>query len=82
MQADTPTTGSGQADPYAQKCAWESFVVPAARAGKLEKIPTRRAQTPREHDQARAQNAVLARRTFGSFGDRYDAIDWEHSRGN
>lgn len=80
MQANIPETGSGQADPQAMRDAWASFVVPAARAGKLEKIPTRRARTPREHDQARAQNAIINRQTFGGFGDRYDCIQWEHSR--
>lgn len=73
---EQPATGSGPADPYAMKQAWEQFVIPAARAGKLEKIPTRRARNTRERDQARAQNAVINRRSFGGAGARYDEINW------
>jgi hypothetical protein len=76
-----PETGSGPADPYAMKQAWEQFVVPAARAGKLEKIPTRKARNARERSQAAAQNAVLTRSVIGGFGENYDLIDWSKKRG-
>lgn len=67
---------SGQADPLKVRDFWRDIVVPAERVGKLEKIPTRRARTTRERDQARAQNAVIFRHSFGGFGENYDRIDW------
>lgn len=65
------------ADPVAARDAWLSFVKPAAERGKLEKIPTRKARTPREREQAKVQNHYLTQKTFGSFGDNYDLIDWK-----
>ncbi len=67
---------TGMADPIAARDAWLSFVKPAMERGKLEKIPVRRARTPRDHEQARVQNHYLTQKTFGSFGPNYDRIDW------
>jgi len=76
MLPDNPPTGSGPADPLKVREFWTDTVVQAERLGKLEKIPTRKATNTRERDQARAQNAVIFRRSFGGWGDNYDRITW------
>lgn len=67
------------ADPYCVRQAWLDMVVPAERIGKLEKIPTQRAVTPRQIQQAKTQNYYLTRRSFGGFGSNYDRINWSHN---
>jgi hypothetical protein len=76
------TTGSRMADPYAVREAWLSFVKPAMERGKLEKLPTYRARTPREREQARIQSYYLSRKTFGGFGEHYDRIQWRKEGGS
>lgn len=80
MSLEQELTGSGPADPYKVKEFWTETVRQAADRGKLEKIPTRRARTRREFDQARAQNAVIFRKSFGfqspEFRDNFDRIEW------
>jgi hypothetical protein len=76
MRLDNPQVGSGPADPLKVKEFWADTVVQAERLGKLEKVPTRLATTTRERDQARAQNTVIFRHSFGGWGDNYDNIQW------
>ena len=64
------------ADPDAARDAWLSMVKPAADLGKLEKIPTRKARTRREKEQARKQNYWLTRSTFG-MPEGYERIKWK-----
>jgi len=71
-----PEYGSGPADPYKVREAWCDFVVPAARIGKLDKLKTVKARTPRERQAAKNQNYYLSRRSFGDFGPNYDLIRW------
>lgn len=70
------TLGSGPADSLKVREFWTDTVVQAERRGKLEKIPTKIARTTRERDQARAQNHVIFRRSFGGWGENYSQIDW------
>ena len=71
-----PDYGSAPADPYAQREAWLSFVRPAADCGKLEKLRTHKARTPRERQAAKTQNYYLSRKSYGAFHDNYRLIDW------
>lgn len=71
--SDTP---NGAADPLKVRDFWLDVVRPAADLGKLEKIPTIKARTPKERAQAKTQNYYLTRKTFGGYGDNYDLIDW------
>lgn len=75
---DNPT---GAADPLKVRDFWLDVVRPAADKGKLDKIPTIKARTPREKAQARTQNYWLTRKTFGGYGDNYDRIDWKRTSG-
>lgn len=63
-----------QADPQASKEFWLQTVTPLARRGGLDKLPTRKASTPREAETARLQNQLLSRRT-------YSMPDLSHIRG-
>jgi hypothetical protein len=76
MANSTDSATCGMADAYAVREAWLSFVKPAMEQGKLDKIPTVRARTPREREQARVQQYYLSRKVFGGFGDNYDRITW------
>ena len=81
MQSDDcPSVGSGPADPRNVKEAWLDVVVPAERAGRLDKIPARKPVNLRERSQAKAQNHAVTRHTFGGFGANYDTIQWDHAR--
>lgn len=80
MPAEQPEFGSGPADPQKMREAWLEFVRPAADRGKLEKIPTIRARTPRERDIARTQNQWLSRKSFGGFHTNYERINWSRNR--
>lgn len=73
---DSPDVGSGPADPLKMRDAWVEFVRPAADRGKLDKVPTRKARTPRDRDIARNQAYHLSRKSFGVFHPNYDLIDW------
>lgn len=64
------------ADPYKAREYWTQIVRGAADRGKLEKIPTRIAKTPREKEQARMQNQCITRKSFGGFHENYDRIQW------
>ena len=77
---DYPQTGSGPADPLKVKEFWLDTVVPAERAGKLDKIPAHKPRNLRERSQAQTQNYHLTRRSFGNFGPNYDRIKWEHKQ--
>lgn len=79
MHEDSPATGSGSADPLKVKEFWLDTVVPAERAGRLDKIPARKPRTLRERSQAWAQNHALTRRSFGDFGENYARIRWHHT---
>jgi hypothetical protein len=77
--SDDPQHGA-PADPLKVRDFWLEVVRPAADSGKLEKIPTVKARTPRQAAIARTQNYWLTRRTIGGFGDNYDRIQWNHTR--
>ena len=79
MHEDSPATGSGPADPLKVKEFWLDTVVPAERAGRLDKIPAQKPRNLRERAQAWAQNHALTRHSFGGFGDNYDMIKWRHN---
>lgn len=79
MSEVAPEYGSGPADPAKVQEFWTDVVVPAARLGKLEKMPTVIAKTAKERDTARKQNYVVTRRSFGGFHDNYNHIKW-HSQ--
>lgn len=66
---------SGPADPEAVKDFWLQCARGADSRGHLEMLPTRKASTPREAEQARRQNYALTRRVFG-MPDGYDRIQW------
>lgn len=68
--------GSGPAGMYEQREAWLEMVKPVSNAGRLDKIPARRATTLRDRRTAQVQNYYLTRRSFGSFHPNYDLIDW------
>lgn len=70
---------SKMADPYKCKELWTQIVRGAADKGKLEKIPTKIAKTPREKEQARVQKQCITRKSFGGFNENYDLIDWSIS---
>lgn len=55
---------------------WVEVVRSAADRGKLEKIPTRKAQTKRECAQRDAQNYWLSKKSFGFSHSNYDLIRW------
>jgi hypothetical protein len=72
------TTTSKPADPQLVKDAWLDIVVPVERAGRLDHIPARKAETLRERDIARTQNYSVTRRTYGfSDSDWYERIRWK-----
>jgi len=71
---DTP------ADQGAVKDFWLECVKGANSRGHLDRIPTRKAVTRREQEQARVQNYALTRSVFG-MPDGYERIKW-HSQGN
>lgn len=77
MSEALPEYGSGPADPYKVKEFWKDVVVPAARIGKLEKIPTMKARNARERETARRQNYEITRRSFGGFHENYNHIKWK-----
>ena len=76
VSTDSPELGSGPADPLKMRDAWVEFVRPAADRGKLDKVPTQRARTPRERAIAQNQAYWLSKKSFGAFHDNYDLIDW------
>lgn len=71
--SDTPT---GAADPLKVREFWVETVRSAADRGKLDKVPTVKARTPRERAQAKSQNYWLTRKSYGGYGSNYDLIDW------
>jgi hypothetical protein len=72
-----PEYGSGPADPAKVKEFWKDVVVPAARIGKLDKMPTVIAKTAKERDTARKQNYEISRHSFGGFHENYNHIKWK-----
>ena len=76
---DYPETGSGPADPQKVKEFWLDTVVPAERAGKLDKIPAGKAVSKQGKKIAQTQNYYLTRRSFGGFSERYNMIRWKHT---
>lgn len=77
MHAET----SGPADPLKVRDFWLDVVKPAARLGKLDKMPTRLATTTRERDTARIQARLISQRSFG-MPDGYERIQWRHTHGH
>lgn len=55
---------------------WTEIVRSASDRGKLEKIPTTIARTPKERDTARKQNYWLSKKSFGGFHANYERIQW------
>lgn len=66
----------GMADPLKVKDFWTDTVTPAYRLGKIDKIPTRQAVTPRDRDIAAKQQAAISKRSFGGFHPNYERIKW------
>ena len=67
---------SGFADYHQQREFWIETVRSAQDRGKLEKVPTKKAETLREKRTAQVQNYWLSKKSFGSFHANYDLIDW------
>ncbi len=72
---DSPTHGSGPANPDAVKDFWLSCAKPANERGTLEKLPTVKGVSPRGRDIARKQNYALTRKVFG-MPEGYERIKW------
>lgn len=81
---DDLTSGT-PADPLKVREFWLDVVRPAYDVGKLEKIPTIKARTPRERAQAATQNHWLTRKSFGcatgAYADGYSRIQWRSTNG-
>ena len=65
-----------QADEHQTREYWTEVVRGASDRGNLEKIPTRKATTKREKQQAQNQNHWLSKKSYGGFHGNYDLIDW------
>lgn len=81
IMSELDDVGNGAADPLKVRDFWLDVVRPAADKGKLDKIPTIKARTPREAAQAQTQNHWLTRKTFGGFGENYNRIKWKKAGG-
>ncbi len=79
---------SRQADPLKVRDFWLDTVVPAERAGKLDKIPARKPANLREASQAHTQNYYLTRRSFNvpdmphiARQPRVSPFTWDEAKG-
>lgn len=67
-------------DPDQTREYWTEVVRSAADRGKLEKIPTRLAETSRDRDTARKQNRCITTKSFGGFHPNYERIVWTQKK--
>lgn len=67
-------------DPDQTREYWTEVVRSAADRGKLEKIPTRLAETKKDRDTARKQSRCITTKSFGGFHPNYERIVWTQKK--